>query len=96
PEERPIILGQNDSVLYKGVPGSFQPIAREYDEAPGLEEVRWAGFREIWMNESGHVLTHVLLTGLNMSLSENEGIALDTTDLLELIIREGDPVPGLP
>ena len=96
----PGVTTANDSGIWRGVPGSVQPIMREGDPAPGLSDGALFGdgtdvsdgdVNDIAVNDRGEMIFFNRLTGPNVTTANDGSIwHVDATGALSLIVREGD------
>jgi hypothetical protein len=95
------VTSATNSGIWVGSPGSVQFIAREGSAAPGVSDGAvfadlHANYFRIALNDSGTLLFHAGLTGAAVNSDNDAGIWRGTSGDLELIVREGDPVPAAP
>ncbi len=94
-----VIAGVNDRALYAGTVGSgLTLIARDGQPAPGTDAV-FLGFSPFYslINDAGDVAFQAVLTGGTTNQTNDTGIWIRrSSGTLSLVVREGDPVAGLP
>lgn len=73
-----------------------QPVADNTAFAPGMEidGLKFYDFFDFTLNGSGKVLAHGIGIKPGVNRSTDEGIWSNATGTLDLIVREGDPLPG--
>jgi hypothetical protein len=101
----PGVTTANDSGIWRGVPGSVQPIMREGDPAPGLSDGALfgdfadieVGRTDLAVNDRGEIVFFNRLTGPNVTTSNDGSLwHVDAAGVLSLIVREGDPFQVAP
>jgi hypothetical protein len=88
----------NDYALFRADPSSGPVLVlREGQSAPGLPGgLVWLGsFRSFLLNDAGHVVVDAYLDGTPIGSSNDQAIYADLGTGLELVLREGDPLPAL-
>jgi hypothetical protein len=87
----------NDSSLWSDGSGALQLIAREGDPAPGTP----AGviFRDFsgmhLLNGPGRSAFNAPLAGAGVTTANDVGLWIGSAESLHLVVREGDPAPGM-
>jgi len=88
--------GTNDSGVWSEGSGAMALVARKGDPAPGTAAgVVFNGFFPPSLNAAGKVAFTGILTGTGVTGANDWGIWSDAGGSLELVIREGDPAPGI-
>jgi hypothetical protein len=90
------VTSSNDTGVWAGEAGAFSLLARKGTEAPGAA----AGvvFTELFLvggGESGAALLFGRLNGPGVTTTNDEGFWTDRGGSLSLLLREGDPAPGV-
>jgi len=97
----------NDEVFWSDRTGSWTPILREGDQAPGLASgVVFGGagqyigtgysFESQAFNNDGDFAAQANLTGPGITTFNNEALWVEHDGLLKLLAREGAHAPGMP
>jgi hypothetical protein len=92
------IPGVNDRALYAGVVGGgLTLIARSGQAAPGTD-ASFSGFSPYYslINDAGDVAFQATLTGGTSNPTNDTGIWILRSGALSKVVREGDPVAGMP
>ena len=90
------VVGTNDRALYLGDLGGLTMVLRRGDPAPGTD-----GDFNTWNNSNtsinnlGTISTQGSLVGGSTSEGDDTGVWIRTGTEFELVLREGDAVPGL-
>jgi hypothetical protein len=82
--------------LWAGEPGGFELAARQGEQAPGTDPgvVFSDVIGDIVLNGNGEVAFRARLTGPGVTTTNGVGIWAGPPGGLELVVRDGDPVPG--
>ena len=92
------VFGNNQAIYKEGAEGSLELLARHGDAAAGLGEGFVYGTRVFLsgFNAAGHVLLTGDVYGPGSTDDDDEVIWTDREGALNVVVREGDPAPGLP
>ncbi|MBL8860160.1 MAG: hypothetical protein JNL28_16740 [Planctomycetes bacterium] len=91
------VAGVSDKAIYRGGIGSLALVARRGDVAPGTGGETWNGFNSTntYHNAAGKVAFQAFLNlGGPVTSSNDSGIWYGTPGSLQLVVREGDAMPG--
>ena len=82
--------------LWKGMPGEFELVVRQGDQAPGTEPgvVFSHILGDVLVNPDGHLAFKASLLGPGLNSLNGMGIWAGPPGALELVVRGGDSVPG--
>lgn len=91
---------ENPSAIFHGTPGNLQMIARLGDAAPGLPAgVQLADFESAWgplAIAGGQTLFESQVLGPGVTIDTMRALWLGSPSGIELVLRTGDPIEGLP
>lgn len=91
-----IVEGQNEG-LWTHESGVTQLLVREGTQAAGLPAgLTYAGFLAIDVNDAGDAFVASSVLGPGSTQDNDEGFWANRNGTLELLVREGNPAPGLP
>jgi hypothetical protein len=86
--------------LWGGAPGDLRLLARDATQAPGLPAGALIGnlqYTSPRVNPAGQFTINAVLSGTNVTLSDDDSLWVGTTNGLSLAFREGQPVgPAMP
>jgi hypothetical protein len=86
----------NNIGLWSGAPGGVALLARTGDQAPGTAAgVNYAGLGDPIINDANQSLFVGSLTGPGVTSANDVGIWLGAPGSVALVVREGNPAPGL-
>ncbi|MCI0362661.1 MAG: hypothetical protein L0Y44_06340 [Phycisphaerales bacterium] len=101
----PGITAANDEVLWSDRSGSLQVIAQDGQPAPGTNGLvfgegqlgaAYGPFPKFVMTSASELVVEANLAGPGVTAFNDEAIYLEQDGQLTLLLREGDPVPGMP
>ena len=96
------VTPQNDEALFHGTgPNDLAVLIREGDPIPGLAGVTLgdasgASFGDYHMAADGSLLVACRLSGAGVDPSNDSAVLAGQPGALSVLLREGDPAPGLP
>jgi hypothetical protein len=83
--------------LYAERNGRVEELLRTGAQAPGLAgDVQINSIDYPRMTAGGHLTVHVELSGAGVNAGNDRAVYVDRGNGVELLLREGEPVPGLP
>ena len=83
--------------LYAERHGEIEELLRTSAQAPGLaSSIQINRIDYPRMNAGGHLTVHVELSGAGVNADNDQAVFVDRGNGVELLLREGEPVPGLP
>lgn len=87
----------NDFAIFIGGIGGVQMVVRRNDPAPGTTS-NFGVFNNssLLLNSSNQIAFQASLQGTGTNDFNNTGIWVGSAGNLELVVREGDPIPGVP
>jgi hypothetical protein len=93
--------GVRESGIWWGAPGQLALVAREGDPAPGAGGAVFAPallptFEQVAVGAGGDFAFRAVLSGSGVTTSNNTGIWRASDGVLELVVREGDPIELAP
>lgn len=94
------VESSRNSAIWSGQAGSIALIAREGDQAPGtpsgvvFDDLRF-GNNTLVINGNNKIAVTAELMGSGVTSDNDTGIWIQNNSALELVVREGEQVPGL-
>lgn len=85
----------NDAAIIKGDVSALQILAREGDIAPGTSGAAFSRLGTLDLNNNGDTAFNWALTGTGVTGQNDRAIFKEANGQIELVVREGDPVPGV-
>ena len=94
----PGVDGSNDTGIWSDHGGELGMVVRESQPAPGTNGSLFADFRtmNISMNDSGRMAFNARIYGGDIDFGTNGALYVGDKNGVELVVREGDEVPGSP
>lgn len=91
------VTGFNDEAVFRGLAGGVQLAARKGNAAAGTSgDTFYEDFLPPLINDAGQVAFRAFLQGMDVSLSNNEGIWRGLPGDLQLVARAGNQAAGVP
>jgi hypothetical protein len=95
--EGPQIGPGEDSGLWAGAPGNLQLVAQAGMAAPGMPPgVTFTGFETWFISDTGDITFQARVQEPGIDATNDSAIWRGRPAALSLLLREGDPAPGLP
>jgi hypothetical protein len=94
----PSVNDTNNSTVWSETMGPLHLLAREGDHAVGISSEAYFDaftYEDFAVNSSGETILRAALTGSGIDPSNDKGIWLHGSAGMQLIAREGAPVPGM-
>lgn len=85
----------NDRVIYSGIPGTLNQVARSGDQVPDAPTgAVFDAFANTMIDAEGNIAFQAQLTGVGIDTTNDFGLYTDRGGVLAKIVQKGDDAPG--